>query len=945
MTSQPEPGALMTELRRMHQNGDHAAAADILERILVNHPTFMPARRWQIDQLLIEGKAEQALVQARETLFHFPEMRAMATTRQATALDRLGQPGAAVKVLMKLHEDGVQDVPATALLGSLLLRGGSLNRAERLFNEIRGNEPAHPGAMRGLIDIAIKRSKAQTGLMLCQDAEKLDCLPASVLQTRRAKCLGLMGKNDEAIAVLAEHVKSGTADAESRMALARLYQSAGDIDAARKTFDDLLAEAPDHVPAVQAQVALLHQLGAYQQAIDVCDKAIERANPVPEVFCLRRAQMLIAAERATDAIAALELAIADSDAPCKLLLELARAHTQAGDLAKAGSVFEASQQYDETYVSATLGRVELAERAGQHEQAVTLLQDAHESGCDPDPELTLALCDTLVRSTQTKDIAELLSKLASKPARLNDAQIEHVLSLAERQTLPDITPKLIGDLTRRETISLGLANWLLKLAHVTADKEVLYDVSEALSAKLAPALRDEFRIDAVGITEGPEAAVAHARRILSGRATPRNAILVGRYLADSGQTILAKRYLRRAARKWPGHRALNALYVHVCGVARDYMAGHAHLDYLTARNPGLDVERERLMLMHAQGATPDVLERATRRQDSGKPGLHQRQYLDLCLACGDLDLALATQRKIRNDPKSTSRVAAHFTTGLHGRMLTDLQVYRTLEARDSGPAKTIENKLAEQYYFPAKQLVDRWADTLWGADSKRDAPIPKRIFQYWDTDTVPKDVAALIEGWKKTPDFEHVLLNRTSAMTLLRSQFGQRAIIAFQRARHVTEESDLLRLCLIFKFGGIYSDADDSAVGDINALARIGSGLVVTREPIGAIANNTLIAPPGNPILRIALQMTIRALIARDADGAWFKSGPGMLTRAAAVYLRDADPDEARRNLTLLDGTLLRKFIQPHIRLPYKKTVKYWNAQDKEVSQKVLASLSEFSKT
>ena len=85
--------------------------------------------------------------------------------------------------------------------------------------------------------------------------------------------------------------------------------------------------------------------------------------------------------------------------------------------------------------------------------------------------------------------------------------------------------------------------------------------------------------------------------------------------------------------------------------------------------------------------------------------------------------------------------------------------------------------------------------------------------------------------------------------------------------------------------------------------------------------------------------MTFRALMARDADGAWFKSGPGMLTRAVAVYLRDADPDEARRTLTLLDGDTLRNFIEPHIRLPYKTTAKYWNAQDKDISLRVLAGL------
>ena len=182
------------------------------------------------------------------------------------------------------------------------------------------------------------------------------------------------------------------------------------------------------------------------------------------------------------------------------------------------------------------------------------------------------------------------------------------------------------------------------------------------------------------------------------------------------------------------------------------------------------------------------------------------------------------------------------------------------------------------------------------------------------------------------------------AMTVLRRQFGGKVVQAFQAARHVTEESDLLRLCMIYKFGGIYSDADDRVVGDIRTLAQLGRGLAVAREPIGALANNTLIARPGNPILRVAINMTVQSLLSRDADGAWFKSGPGMLTRAAAVYIGKADREAARQNLTILDGRTLRAYIQPHVRLPYKKTTKYWNAQDRDISKTVLDSLTSMTR-
>jgi predicted Zn-dependent protease len=189
MTLPTPPGALMTELRRLDAQGDAAAAAELLERILEAHPDFMPAHRWRIDALLGQGEPGQALALARETQTLFPEMESMATVRQATALDRLGQTGAALRLLLALYEDGARDIPALMLLGTLLFRDGSLDRAEQLFQQAWAAHPDHPGATRGLIDIALKRGQPQAALDLCDRAAGLNLMPHHLVQTRRAQCL------------------------------------------------------------------------------------------------------------------------------------------------------------------------------------------------------------------------------------------------------------------------------------------------------------------------------------------------------------------------------------------------------------------------------------------------------------------------------------------------------------------------------------------------------------------------------------------------------------------------------------------------------------------------------------------------------------------------------------------------------------------------------------
>ena len=942
MTQSKTPGALMADLRALDAGGHETAASHLLASILQHHPDFMPAHRFRIDRLLDAGLNAEALDLAQRTADAFPAMRAMTTTRQATALDRLGQTEQALRMLAALHDDAAEDMPATVLFATLLARDGMADRAEPLFRQVLSQVPDHPGARRGLIDISLARGDADAALALCDGARPQDDTAASLLSIRRARALDQLGRTSEAAALLAGEVSRGNRSDQVLIQLAWMQRQLGQLDAALQSFAAVLDTAPDHPGAVQGSVAILRQQGAMDAALKVCDTAIAQATDAPDAIHMRRAELLIAMGRASEAAAALKATRADGDAAGPLDLALARAHVASGNLDAARQAFEQAAQPMDTRRAALMGLAELSRKAGDHDRMLTHLNAAAEAGGGPDAAVTLALCEALVHAGRAPQVAPHLRALIESEAPLDDPQIEQMLNLAERQALPDVTRHLIDLSGRRGSMSAALARRWLRLAHITADRDSLHRITRGLLPRVPPQQRCALRAEVVALCDGPDAAIDFARAPHDGDATPDRAIVLGRLLIDTGRPAQAMRYLRFALRTWPAHPALVTVFVHACVTARDFTAGHDCLDRLETDHPGTDTEAHRLALLHGAGADRTVLDRALRRRDLGLPGLHPRQLLDLCLSCGDLDRALAIQNGIRNDPGSSGRVAAHFTTGLQGRMLTDLHVFRTLEAkaiRDGATPEEVRARLADQYYYPAKRIIDTWADQGGFALKRRETPVPRRIFQYWDKATPPDDIAGLIAGWRNVPGFEHVLMNRTRAITMLRRQFGARVVTAFQRARHVTEESDLLRLCLIYRFGGIYSDADDRRVGDIAELADLGAGLVVSREPIGAIANNTLIAPPGNPILRTALQMTVQALLARDSDGAWFKSGPGMLTRAAAVFLRDADGSEAARTLTLIDGETLRRHIEPHIRLPYKKTAVYWNAQDRALGKTVRDSL------
>lgn len=951
-----KPGVMMALLRRASASGNASAVHAVLAEILRTAPGFMPAHRWRIDRLLDAQDNQAALDLCRDTGAAFPDMVTMTSTKQAVALDRLGEKDQAIELLADLHRNTQQDLPATTLYANLLFQTDQLDKACGLYEAIHDTDPNHPGALRGLIDIALAQDRPQDASVLCRRA--VATIPAlrTMALVKLALCHEMLGETDLAKSTLSDLLEESPDNVAALLQLARLQQKSWNLKAADALFARLLGVAPDHLAAWQGRVSILMQQGDLDSALTLNQQAMEALKPTPEALYRQRAHVLSMGNRLAEAIETLQGLSAETTAGSTIRLDLAEAYLSAGDLERAAETFALCAEHLETKDAAVAGQVRVAQMAGDDGAALELLQDKIGGGNRPldanaSPALVRLLCDTAIRAGQTSDVETMLDYLVDHADRLKDQDLQHVFALAERQTLPSVASRLLEQVARRTTLSLELAKLLLKQAHVMADTDLIEHLSRVLSLRLPVTQQGVFQVEAQALIHGPVAALDTARRQLPKPHTPRDACIIGRFLIAAGRIPLAWRYLRCAARTWPSSRAVCSLYIHVCGLAGDHQSGRAHLDRLKALFPGMDTDLDRLKLLYSRDATAEVLDLATARRDKGLPGLHPRQYLDLCLARGDLDQADAAMQSIRTDPDSSSRAAAHFTTGLQGRLLTDLRVYRSVQTtqdRAGHSQRDIQTQLAEQYYYPAKCILDDWVDGQkrrsdgCGQRSTEDA-LPAQIFQYWDAKTPPTEVAALIAGWQAVPSFSHRLFDRASAIQILRTQFGPRSVQAFQRARHVTEESDFLRLCLIYKFGGLYVDADDMVIGDIGTFARLGSGLLVTREPIGAAANNVLAAPPGHPALRIAIEMTMRSLMAYENDGAWLKTGPGMLTRAIARYITQTDAEAVRAGLTILDANTLRRFVQPHIRLPYKTTIKYWNAQDRKLGKRALESLMELT--
>lgn len=163
-----------------------------------------------------------------------------------------------------------------------------------------------------------------------------------------------------------------------------------------------------------------------------------------------------------------------------------------------------------------------------------------------------------------------------------------------------------------------------------------------------------------------------------------------------------------------------------------------------------------------------------------------------------------------------------------------------------------------------------------------ESPIPKKIHQYWEG-PMPADLAQALDRMRAlNPDSDYRLYDKTDARGYLEAHADKDVVRAFDLTRHAAERADLFRLVLLGREGGIYVDADDLCRGSVRDFLPEGSQTVLFQEYHGALANNFIATVPENPILDWALRSAVEETLSGSATSIWLRTGPGLITRAAA---------------------------------------------------------------
>jgi len=234
-----------------------------------------------------------------------------------------------------------------------------------------------------------------------------------------------------------------------------------------------------------------------------------------------------------------------------------------------------------------------------------------------------------------------------------------------------------------------------------------------------------------------------------------------------------------------------------------------------------------------------------------------------------------------------------------------------------------------------------------------DGPLP--IIQYWHAEIVPDYIDDLLRSFReRNSNLRHLVFNESTAEQLIEEHFDLRKVDAFRACAVPAMQADYFRYCAVLALGGVYCDADEHCVADLQSLIPPAGGGQLFIRPEGVIINGFFaFGSAGNAFLRIALEIASANIEGRRFNRVYPTTGPPIFTylywldrlgSAEAIFERasgtpfehfcrsycEVFDDRAQVNRALeqvsVSPTSERKdFIcRPDPSLPYKSSDSHW---------------------
>ncbi len=694
--------------------------------------------------------------------------------------------------------------------------------------------------------------------------------------------------------------------ASLRFGVAGALADLGDIDNAVPVFRRLVAQNPQHAWAWIGLVDALHASGDAAAAVEAGRDALGHL-PGNRVLWNRTARALRDHE-GPGAAAAFFVPTLDAEASPRDLDFAISLFREAGQAAQAAQICQRLLGADPDAPIAHMALIEaaLADRdaeAARHAARAALARSPEH------PELRLRIAQGLFAAGEAASALGVLdalppgSSFASEArtlrerceACLGDGGADAAMLAPSRRgpADPDVALAL-GDVDLGATIPQGAAlapdlPWYLALRLVeralrSPSVEAAGEVAAAFdSADWSATDRQAFEIEQRLLRLGPSFALDWIRANPVAGREREGAERVGRVLLDGGTGPLAARYLRACCRRWPEDRAIGQL----AAIAWDACG------------------------MEVSGCVPQASDgpsiQSLARDGATSPRVGR---VEACLLTGNLKQAEAelAELRIEDGPLEEALIRRPRATRI-GSLLNEARILAAVDVDwTAGDVERLA-PLAEGYFLPARRIVAALASAPTGGHIS--PPVTEAVHLVWPSSATPSaEAERLFEAWRAATRRAVTVHLVQDGAAWLAEAGGEAAVRAFRLTQDEAQKADMLMLALSVVKGGAIIMADQGPARAVDALLDAATAPLLFRDRDGSVSLDALMMPAGHPLARRALGAMVTSCLVWDNDHRWFKTGPGLMTRAMATHLAHLDGGTATVGLRSIE--VLRRHMYRH---------------------------------
>lgn len=662
---------------------------------------------------------------------------------------------------------------------------------------------------------------------------------------------------------------------------------------AEDLYRDIVSETPQHFWAWIGLIELALARGDAHAAVDAGRAAMLH---LPDAALIRRktAEAVEQAEGAAAAIAFLD--------------PLDQIPTEVDDLAYAIGLLRSAQRVGDAaplcnallavrpnHALALLAQIEMWLAHGDDAGAVAAAMAA----LDQHPthgEIRLRAAQAYLRLGQIADAAMVCATAPDDPGLGDEyAALRH--ALAQASPAP--------------TITVTHVPWYRALA----------DVAQAIDAgdlTLADQMAKGFDRSAWSVTEeraftiehcllrhGPRAALDLIRQSPVARRDQEAAERLGRVLLYAGCGARAARYLWFCALRWPDDAVIMQL---TCDAL--HCAGQAALVPRLLARIGATQDADAVMGHRLTAALrmgrDDLL-----RDICGAAGVVQplSVMIKAHLLCGDLAAAEACLARLRGDEGKLEHALIHQPRATWlGSLLNEARILAAVTPQTGGDDPAASAALVGDYFLRARSVVASLGDD---EHLSPNPALPRIIHLVWPgLDPEAVDDQRLVAGWAKRTGFVIEAASLDDGAAWFAKHHGSRSALAYRTVTAPDQKADLLRYGLLLVRGGVALGAPQWPGDDVARWLDQQGSTRYFRDEVGAVMTDVIIAPPGHRVIALALEMAINACLARENEHRWFKTGPGLLTRAAARC--HAEGALVAHIAPVSSEQILRRYLHPY---------------------------------